>query len=260
MGGSSWRLASFVSQLHRVAPRVQIEPVQCVTLRRMDPPCLLRNRVVADVRMSRAEFAVTITHGLAWERLVASGRPYGIICEDDAIFLPGFEVLFEATISALAEFTTPVDMLALWNGDWTASTYRGEGQLVTEVSLSDNVLVQERAEFITNHARNTSLKALLAANLTSSVRVYNFSTTFVVPGGVAYMLSSAYAQFLLSELFPLRRPADHYLGMGSVKEETSHATWNCFVVEPALPFQSLLEPTFSPFVMTNYHASVKNYN
>lgn len=139
---------------------------------------LKKHRQLApNVDLTAIEIAISMSHYNAWQKLLNSCKNYALVMEDDVELKPDFVRKINKIIDKLEERDIELDLLYLFNGDWAETAKNAKTVARVAPGL---VLMKEKEPY--------------------------------VAGGVAYIISSSYAQYLMQHFFPIARAIDDFMG------------------------------------------------
>lgn len=215
--------------------------IPCETLNKVDENCILQRGLFRRSGLRRGEAGVSLAHIRAWQTaysralnglaeaaldptITDAKRWYhAIFLEDDATFLPKSAEYLQSMLDLIAEQNKPVEVFALWNGDWLWNT-------------EQQYKVINGSDVLKKYGIKNSVGSSTAASTPSSTKYTPDQYTIweatgnvpYVPGGVAYMLSITQIEILLKNIFPIDKPLDALLATGA-------AHGGHFMLSPAEP-------------------------
>jgi GR25 family glycosyltransferase involved in LPS biosynthesis len=135
-----------------------------------------KNLLKPSAKMNAIEVAIAISHYNLFQRMVNNNLDYALILEDDIKVNPNFVTRVNNILNDLDEQDVKFSILYLWNGHWS--------------------------EEPKNAHKYTEAGGYPILHETQG---YN-------AGGVAYVISRKFAEFMLRKAYPIKYPQDLYIG------------------------------------------------
>lgn len=140
-----------------------------------------RKLLTPNADMNPIEVAINLSHYNVWQRILNNNQDYGMVLEDDVEVNPNFVEKVNSVLNGLEQENVDFDILFLWNGNWGQSRKR----LKPVAKIAGLDVMRETVE-------------------------YN-------AGGVAYIMSKKFCQFMLKKAYPIKYPQDILLGTFATK-------------------------------------------
>jgi lipopolysaccharide cholinephosphotransferase len=154
--------------------------IQCVNGREFNQEIIckmLEEKIISNkTEMTPVQIAISLSHFNCFERLIKSKHDYALIFEDDMKFKNDFVNKLNMVFAELEKNDSlDFSVLYLWDGNW------GSSKKKKICSVNNKIEIYQEKEY------------------------YN-------AGGVSYIISRKYAEFICSKFFPIIKPQDEFLG------------------------------------------------
>jgi GR25 family glycosyltransferase involved in LPS biosynthesis len=136
---------------------------------------MMKDKILSpNADMTPIEISINMSHYNCWQRVINSCLKYGLVLEDDVELKPTFVTKVNKVLRALETNKIKFSILFLWDGDWDSTKKK-------------SVLKVGNMEVV------------------KQMDSYN-------AGGVAYIISRDYCQFLIKKFLPIKWPQDILIG------------------------------------------------